>query len=91
MSSWELRRWKELDSDPRVATYGVQPLRIPYTFEGSRNYVPDALITYIDGSVVLEEIKPRPLMARPKNQAKFAAARDYCSAKGWEFRVVSYG
>mgnify|MGYP003394109621 CR=1 FL=1 len=94
MSGWEERRWIEFDLDPSVLTYKVQPCRIPYVWQGDRNYVPDALIFYADGSIVLEEVKPSAIVKLDKGgqiSAKFAAARPYAESRGWTFRVFGYG
>jgi hypothetical protein len=95
MSGWELRRWEELDADPEVVAFQVQPCRIPYDWEGHRNYVPDVLIRYTDGSTVLEEVKPRALLERPhkglaKLLAKMRAGEKHAAANGWGWRVFGY-
>ena len=95
MSGWELRRWKELDADPKVVGFQVQLCRIPYDWEGHRNYVPDVLIRYTDGSTVLEEVKSRALLERPhkgqaKLLAKMRAGEKHAAANGWSWRVFGY-
>jgi len=96
MSSWERRRWLELDADPDVVQFTRHPCRIPYQWEGNQHlYLPDVLIGYTDGSKVLEEIKPRALLDRPhKGQsrllAKVQAGVDHAASQGWGWRIFSY-
>ena len=94
-SGWELQRWKDLDANSEVVTWEVQPCSILYEWRGVRRYTPDALITYRDGTRVLEEIKPRKVIEYDnkhygKIAAKFAAARIYCNERGWVFRVIDH-
>jgi len=58
-SSYELQRMKELDSSLDVAKWTTKHrIRIPYEHKGiKRNYIPDFLIEYRDGTVILEEVK----------------------------------
>jgi len=97
MSGWELRRWQELDADTTVSSYLRSPCAIPYLWQNSlHRYVPDVLITYMDGSKVLEEIKPLKLLEnKHKGQeqllAKTAAGRTFAATQGWGWRVYSYG
>ena len=96
MSSWEKRRWLELDTDPRVVNFTRHPCRVSYQWNGNQHlYLPDVLIKYDDGSKVLEEIKPLMLLERPhKGQArllaKVQAGKDYAASQGWGWRVFSY-
>lgn len=96
MSGWELQRWQELDQDPEVTQYMRSPCCIPYQWEGSlHRYVPDVLITYRNGSKILEEIKPLPLLRNPskwqgKLLAKVRAGEDFAKVQGWGWRIFSY-
>lgn len=95
MSSWEELRWSDLDNDPEVVTYRVQPCRIPYQWGGiTRNYVPDVLITYSDGTEVLEEIKPRRKVEAAADTSKLAAklraGAAFAESNGWQWRLFSY-
>lgn len=96
MSGWELRRWIDLDADPTVVTYMRSPCWIPYQWEGDMHrYVPDVLITYMDGLKVLEEIKPLALLTnysqwQAKLLAKVKVGEDFAKTQGWIWRVFSY-
>ena len=74
-----------------VATYAAEPFSIPYVSpdDGSqREYFPDVLVTYHDGTRLLIEIKPRWEYALRENRAKWAAARAYVAQHdGWFFEV----
>lgn len=88
-SRWELRRMQFLDlSGYRFVREGV---RIPYRFEGRpRTYIVD-LVVFDDlrGLTWIEEIKPKRRNDDPQNVAKWAAARAWCAAAGYEFVVVN--
>lgn len=59
-SSWEFVRMKELDDDPTVLHWTKKhKILIPLgNINGKpRKYIPDFLITYLDGRKVLEEVK----------------------------------
>lgn len=58
-SSYELRRMKYLDSSPSVSLWTKNHgITLDYYSDGVlRRYVPDFLVTKIDGSNVLEEVK----------------------------------
>jgi hypothetical protein len=59
-SNYEIARFIELDADPNVLSYTRDVDPIPYkdsTGKG-RGYHPDILVTYTDGRIEVEEIKP---------------------------------
>lgn len=88
-SLYERRRMALFDA----AGYRFQrePVRIPYRFGGrKRIYRPDFAIWDRQGRpYYIEEVKPFVRLGDPVNQAKFAAARAWCNARGWRFRVVT--
>lgn len=89
-SSWELIRMKFLEHSKDVKSYKKCPIRLVYKINGKEHYFfPDLLIKYHDGTKVLEEIKPRPLIKLPINKAKFKVARIYCKSANLVFRVIS--
>ena len=58
-SNYEIARFIELDNDPNVLTYTRDVEPIPYTDgQKGRGYHPDILVTYTDGRIEIEEIKP---------------------------------
>lgn len=89
-STYEYIRMDQLDRDPLVKTFNRCPDRIPYEFNGTRHhYAPDITIFYFDGSVVVEEIKPRGLANRQITIVKAAAAVAYFSAVNAKYRIVT--
>ena len=60
-SSWELYVCKHLDEDQNVLNYDYEPYKIPYLSNVSskkfRNYIPDFVVNYIDGSQKIIEVK----------------------------------
>jgi hypothetical protein len=76
-----------------TARLDEQPVRIEFQDQAgdARSYVPDFLVTYEDSPADLVEVKPAEDLARNRAQyrAKFAAARAYANARGWQFRVVT--
>jgi hypothetical protein len=98
--SYELRAYKILETLSSVLSYIVEPLVIPYWFEGHwHNYLPDILITYIDNKKKLLEIKPKcklEILPRytskyidivKKNWAKIAAAEIWAKETGIPYEV----
>lgn len=90
-SSWELERMKTFDADPNVIAYKRIPLRVPYVAEDgvTRTYLPDFAVKHVDGSIIIEEIKPLKLVKTVENQLKFAALKQLCIAKNYVFRLVT--
>jgi hypothetical protein len=85
-----------LDFDETVEKFETQPVRVPVP--GVPNgYVPDVLIDYIPcphtGTVrkpLLVDVKHADEVKRNERKyaPKFAAAREFAAARGWEFAVV---
>lgn len=70
-SGWELGYMKYLDSNPDVASYDYECLKIPYIYgKKTRNYIPD----FIVGNLIVE-LKPAYKTKQKKNMAKFAARK----------------
>lgn len=87
-SSWELGYFKNLDNDNTVKIFINEPIYISYYyFSKKRNYIPDLLVEYIDGSRKLIEIKPSCYENAEINKQKFKAAREYCKKENIEFEV----
>lgn len=91
-SSWELRYMKQLDEDQNVAWWEYEPLRIPYEFEGNpHHYVPDFVVTYIDGRRELQEMgREYTKSTLPIGAAKSQAGREWAQKNGLSFRLVSF-
>jgi hypothetical protein len=87
-SSWEEKVLVFLDSDKSVLAFKYEPFAIVYHYEGiKKHYIPDILIVMRDGLKRLVEIKPSRFVEYPVNQAKFAAARQYCQERGYLFEI----
>lgn len=89
-SSYERRYLEILERDAAVLSYDVEPFRIPYIHEGCvRNYVPDVLVSRVDGSFELVEVKPVALLNAGANADKADAAREWCERNGVTYVVVT--
>ncbi len=86
-SSYELTAYKILEQMSKVWKYENEPFRIPYIdSEGlTKNYVPDILVTYKDGSKELIEVKPECFVEDDMVMLKAEAAIKYCDENDMEF------
>lgn len=85
-SGWETAFVRHLEDDPNVVSFEYEPFKIPYTFRKSvKNYIPDFIVHYADGSSEIIEIKPKRRVSSPKNQAKIQAAKDLYE----DFKVIT--
>jgi len=88
-SSYELIAYQILESLSKVKSYKVEPIKIKY-FDGeiNRNTIPDLLITYMDGSKELIEVKAQwEIDKRQKTRAKLQAMAQYAKLKNWLFSI----
>lgn len=83
----ELYRMIQLDNDVDVKFWSKNHgIRIPYLKKGiCKNYVPDFLIHYENGNVVLEEIKGYD----PNAKIKKKALMEYCTKTGLIFNWIN--
>ena len=89
-SSWEERVVRVLDLHPCVESYELEPLQIPYPYEGHiRRYVPDFLVCLEGGIQELWEVKPEELVGHPRNEAKMKALNEYVRQHGLNARLVT--
>lgn len=92
-SGWELLYAKYLDSDPTVTEFSYEQLNIAYLSNKKtgriRHYIPDFMVTYIDGRVVLVEIKPLRRILNPTNVKKFAAAKEWAILHDVQFQILT--
>jgi hypothetical protein len=76
-----------------VLTFQYEEVEIPYVSNvrlgRKRNYWPDLLITYTDGSKKLVEIKPKRKLTQAIVKKKVAAAKEWCCKQSIEFIVVT--
>lgn len=108
-SSWEYTFMCFCDDNPNVLAWASEPVKIDYKnpLTGKLTiYVPDFIITYVDGGggkhAELIEIKPasqtNPQFARKGekqqvlvNYAKWDAASKWAKKRGMKFRVLNEG
>ena len=88
-SSYELKAYQLLEEMVDVESYIPEPFSIPYVNSDdiTKNYVPDILITYIDNSKELIEIKPEGRIKEEINLLKAEAARQYCKENEMIFNI----
>lgn len=87
-SSYELERMIQLDNDSSVINWTVKHgIRIPYTINGiKKNYLPDFLIEYANGRIVLEEVKGY-IKDKEIHQKKVEAASVWVEQKNYEYVI----
>jgi hypothetical protein len=89
-SSWELARMQLFEIDPNVIAYKRIPVRLPYIVNGKKHrYDVDLEVRHADGSIALEEIKPRDVFTRYNNLYKLAVLRKYCKVNGYGCRILT--
>jgi len=86
-SSWEKNYIQKIDEDESIVSAIFEPFVVPYFYDQGRNYIPDILIIYTDGTKKLVEIKPSCFLEAEINKCKFSAAQKYCNEKGMIFEV----
>lgn len=86
----ELNVYKRLESLDTVKSFEVEPLIIPYTFNGlEKHYVPDLVIKYVDGSVDLVEIKSKRDVNTKQVIEKNKAAIRYAKRHGMRYKLIT--
>ncbi len=87
-SSYELQAYKILEQLSKVKSYEIEPLRIPYKFKDINRYtIPDLLITYIDDTKELIEVKPEFKLEFEQEKAKLEAMENYALNNNWLFSI----
>lgn len=78
-SSYELKFFFMLDSNPKVESYEVESLKIPYRdVDGaSKNYIPDVIVLYKTGHLEVCEVKPNAMLDNITVKIKAAACKSY--------------
>ena len=81
-SGWEKTVCEHLDANPDVLAYEYEELIIPYLANKKtgkiRNYFPDFLVYYKDGSRILVEVKRKNLLGNLIVKKKAKAAEEWC-------------
>jgi len=92
-SGWELGFMMYLDDSPDVISYEYESLKIPYVanvrFGRTRNYIPDFVVSYVNGMKYIIEIKPSRRVAQATVQKKLAAAQSWAQAHGFVLAVLT--
>ena len=81
----------ELEHDPLVEKWTKKHnIKIPYDFFVlKRNYLPDFLVEYKDGTKEIHETKGLPLLFLLSTKAKRQTAEEYCAKLGWKYKLVT--
>lgn len=89
-SRLELARLLLADMDPSVAWIAAQPFRMVTEIDGkSRSHVPDYLLSTVDGSFVVVDVKPLRRLEDPAVRSTFGWAREIAADCSWGFEVFS--
>jgi len=87
----ELKTYEALEQDFSVLKYEVEPFRIPYQWKnGLHYYIPDILVTYLDGSQEIIEVKPEYKLKDKYTICKLKAGEKYALEKGLQFTVWAF-
>lgn len=82
-SGFEIELMKQLDDNDQVLRWTKNHgIRIAYSYNGTRTYVPDFLVETRDGLVIIIEAKGYEFEPQ-RCAAKAKAARKFCQDKGW--------
>jgi hypothetical protein len=91
-SSWEEAVMKHLDVDDSVKDWDYECVRIPYVY-GAENrqrwYVPDFVITRVDGAKEMWEVKPSQFAQTERVLNTSAAGQAYCEEHNIEYTLVT--
>jgi len=81
----------ELEHNPLVKSWTKKHnIKIPYKFFGfNRNYLPDFLVEYKDGTKEIHETKGLSLLFKLSTKLKRETAEEYCAKLGWKYKLVT--
>jgi hypothetical protein len=92
-SGWELAYMQYLDSNPDVASFEYETLKLPYisNYKTARVkwYIPDVLVNYVNGEKKLVEIKPKKKTEQAQIVKKAEAGRVWCSEHGAVYEFIT--
>lgn len=79
------------DRSPKILKWSSEELHIPYVGVDDRihNYYPDFVVETHDSRTIVVEIKPGFQRGWKINKAKWKSAKSFCSALGYEFKVLT--
>jgi len=90
--SWyERDRLIQLDSNEEITSIQRCKDRIKYQDQNGieKSYIPDFFIEYKDGTKIVEEVKPFPLLEKFNNPVKFKCANEFYKDKNIIFKTIS--
>jgi len=81
----------ELEGMPGVKSWTKKHnIKIPYKiFFVSRNYEPDFLVEFNDGSKEIHETKGYPFLFWLSTHLKMESAEQYCKNLGWKYKFIT--
>lgn len=81
----------ELEGMPGVKTWTKRhKIRIPYQFFFiKRQYLPDFLVEFNDGSKEIHETKGLPFLFLLSTKLKKISAEEYCKKLGWKYKFIT--
>ena len=81
----------ELESMPGVKTWTKKHnIKIPYNFLFiKKNYLPDFLVEFNDGSKEIHETKGLPFLFLLSTKLKKVSAEEYCRKLGWKYIFIT--
>ena len=89
-SGLEEKVYKLLDAYEEVMHFDYEPFEISYIHRGqAHKYIPDIIVTFMDGHKELWEVKPSNQTSLEVNKNKWFAAREACRVRGWNFEVYT--
>lgn len=89
-SGLEEKVYKILDQHDDVVSFYSEPFQIDYIHKGqAHKYWPDLIVSFIDGTKQLWEIKPANQTDLEMNKNKWYAAKEACKIRGWSFEVYT--
>ena len=90
-SGWEEATMKFLDNDPMVVTWDYECVRIPYCYDDHKRwYVPDFIVSFVDGTRDMWEVKPKQFLETERVRLTAAAGEAYCKEHGFgQYRHIT--
>jgi len=81
----------ELEGMPGVKTWTKRHnIKIPYQFFFiKRQYIPDFLVEFNDGSKEIHETKGLPFLFLLSTKLKKISAEEYCREMGWKYKFIT--
>ena len=78
-SSYELAYLHLIEKDSKVLSYIYEPFELYYIDSNGKRriYIPDFMVLYDNGSILISEIKPKAMLQDFDVQAKGRACREY--------------